>query len=301
METIIELSNVTKVFKNKTAVAQVSFSIQKGELVAILGPNGAGKTTTMMMMLGLLEPTDGIVKLFNEHPKEKRVREKIGAMLQDVSVIDALKAREIIQLFRSYYPHPMSYQELVSFTGLTKEELEKRANKLSGGQKRRLGFALALAGNPDLLFFDEPTVGLDVMSRKYFWKTVRALKDRGKTILFTTHYLQEADDVAERVILFHDGKVVGDGTPQEIKARLTKQFVSFKAQAHFSYPFDELKSLPNVADVYQKEGRMYLITENTDEVLKMLFKMELDLKDIEIERGRLEDAFEQLTNKQEAN
>lgn len=297
MESIIELNNVTKTFKNKTAVGEVSFSIQKGELVAILGPNGAGKTTTMMMMLGLLKPSAGSIQLFNEHPKEKRVRERIGAMLQDVSVIDALKVREVIQLIRSYYPRPMSYQELVSVTGLTKAELEVRANKLSGGQKRRLGFALAMAGNPDLLFFDEPTVGLDVVSRKHFWKTVRALKAQGKTILFTTHYLQEADDVAERVILFHGGRVVGDGTPQEIKASLTKQFVSFTA--HSSHLPAELMSIPNVADMQQKDGRIYLLTEHPDEVLKELFKKELELRDIEIERGRLEDAFEQLTDKQE--
>ncbi len=297
MEPIIELNQVSKLFKNKMAVNQVSLSIQKGEVVAILGPNGAGKTTTMMMMLGLLEPTDGSVQLFGSHPKAKAVREKIGALLQEVSVIDALKVREVIQLFRSYYPQPLSYEELVAFTGFTKDELQKRANKLSGGQKRRLGFALAMAGNPDVLFFDEPTVGMDVTSRKLFWRTVRDLRDRGKTILFTTHYLQEADDIAERVILFHEGNIIGDGTPKSIKARLLKQSVSFTPISAISH--EELKNLPYVTDVYEKNGRIFLLTDHTDGVLASIFAQKLSVQNIEIERGRLEDAFEQLVEKRE--
>lgn len=298
MKPIIELKQVSKLFKNKTAVDQISLSFQKGEVVAILGPNGAGKTTTMMMMLGLLEPTDGMVQLFGKHPKEKSVREKIGALLQEVSVIDALKVREILQLFRSYYPQPLSYEELVKFTGFSKDELQKRANKLSGGQKRRLGFALAMAGNPDVLFFDEPTVGMDVTSRKLFWNTIIELKNRGKTIIFTTHYLQEADDIADRVILFHKGKIIGDGTPITIKASLLKQSVSFTPISVISY--DEINTIPHVTDVYEKNGRMFLLTDNTDEVLASIFAQKLPVQNIEIERGRLEDAFEQLVDKREA-
>jgi ABC-2 type transport system ATP-binding protein len=295
MEPIIVLNKVSKVFKNKTAVDQISFSIHKGEIVAILGPNGAGKTTTMMMMLGLLEPSEGSIQLFNKQPKERFVRKKIGVMLQEVSVIDALKVREVIQLFRSYYPQPLSFEDLVDFTGFTQDELQKRANKLSGGQKRRLGFALAMAGNPDVLFFDEPTVGLDVTSRRLFWNTVKELKQRGKTILFTTHYLQEADDVAERVILFHEGKIIGDGTPKEIKTKLTKQAVSFTADSTICY--EELTTIPCVTNVYEKDGRMYVLTEQTDDVLKALFAKNLPVRNIEIDRGRLEDAFEQLMEK----
>ncbi len=298
VEPIIELNEVSKVFKNKMAVDQVSFSIQKGEIVAILGPNGAGKTTTMMMMLGLLEPTKGSVRVFGKDPKEKSVREKIGALLQEVSVIDALKVREVIHLFRSYYPQPLSFEELVAFTGFTKDELQKRANKLSGGQKRRLGFALAMAGSPDVLFFDEPTVGMDVTSRKLFWNTVTELKDRGKTILFTTHYLQEADDIGERVILFHEGKIISDGTPKSIKARLLTQVVSF-TPIH-TLNMQEIRNIPHVTDVYEKDGRLYALTDNTDMVLAALFKRNLPIQNIEIERGRLEDAFEQLVEKREA-
>jgi len=297
MEPIIVLHNVRKEFKNKTAVDDISFSIHKGEIVAILGPNGAGKTTTMLMMLGLLEPTTGSVRIFNNHPKDQIVREKIGAMLQEVSVIDALKVKEVIQLFRSYYPKPLSYEELVEFTGFTNDELQKRANKLSGGQKRRLGFALALSGDPDVLFFDEPTVGLDITSRKLFWNTVSKLKKRGKSIIFTTHYLQEGDDVAERVILFHEGKIIGDGTPKQIKSKLTKQAVSFTVDSTMDYK--ELTTIPCVSSVYEKDGRMFLVTEQTDDVLKALFEKKLSVRNIDVDRGRLEDAFEQLMEKRE--
>ncbi|MFE8695471.1 ABC transporter ATP-binding protein [Cytobacillus sp. FJAT-53684] len=298
MDSIVLINHVTKTFKNKHAVNQVTFSIKKGETVAILGPNGAGKTTTMMMMLGLLEPTSGEVRLFNSHPREKKIRERIGAMLQEVSVIDALKVKEIIQLFRSYYPNPMSFEELVTFTGLSEDDLKRRANKLSGGQKRRLGFALALAGDPDLVFLDEPTVGLDITSRKLFWRTIGELKTRGKTIIFTTHYLQEADDVADRIILFNDGTIVEDGTPSEIKGKLSKQSVSFIAGEEIS--IYELTQLPNVSDVYKKEDRIYVVTDHTDNTLAALFDRKFKISGIQIEQGRLDEAFEQLTENREA-
>lgn len=297
MEQVISIQKVTKKFKDKMAVNELSFSIQKGEVVAILGPNGAGKSTTILMMLGLLEATNGKIEVFQNSPKEKSIREKIGAMLQEVSVIDALKVKEVLQLFRSYYEKPMDFEELVILTGLNKEDLKKRADKLSGGQKRRLGFALALAGDPDLLFFDEPTVGMDISARKRFWDTVTTLKERGKTIIFSTHYLQEADDVAERILLFHNGKLVADGTPHDIKNKLTKQSVSFMEKN--GVPLSEIRSLPFVTEVYIKEHRIFVVTEQTDEVLAYLFKKKLGVTGIEIEKGRLDEAFEQLTKNKE--
>ena len=298
MESIVVLDHVTKTFKNKKAVNDVSFSIKKGEVVAILGPNGAGKTTTIMMMLGLLDPTEGNINIFNMRPKEKKVREKIGAMLQEVSVIDALKVKEVIELFRSYYPHPMDFKELVALTGLNEEELKKRADKLSGGQKRRLGFALAMAGDPDLLFFDEPTVGLDITSRKLFWDTIQKLKERGKTIIFTTHYLQEADDVSERIILFNNGVIVEDGTPREKKAKLTKQSVSFIANEPI--PIGTLRNLPGAEKVYVNENRTYIEADNTDILLAEIFRQRLNVSGVQIEQGRLDDAFQQLIDNKEA-
>ena len=293
MDNVVEIKQLTKVFKDKKAVDDISFSIKRGEIVAILGPNGAGKSTTMLMILGLLHPTKGESKLFNADAKEKKVRERIGVMLQEVSLMDGLKVKEILQLFRSYYPKPLSMEQLIRFTGLSEEELNKRTDKLSGGQKRRVGFALALAGNPDLLFFDEPTVGMDISARKVFWDTVKELANQGKTIIFSTHYLQEADDVAERIILFNKGKVVADGTPEAIKGNLLKQSVSFVVEQPF--PKERFLQLPQVLDVFVQGGRTFIITNETDLVLTKIYSDQLVVRDLAIEKGRLEDAFEQLT------
>ena len=298
MEYAVDIKQLTKVFKGKKAVDDVSFSIKCGEIVAILGPNGAGKSTAMLMMLGLLHPTNGEAKIFNANAKEKKVRERIGVMMQEVSLMNGLKVKEIIQLFRSYYPNPLSIDKLICLTGLSKEDLNKRTEKLSGGQKRRVGFALALAGDPDLLFFDEPTVGMDISARKVFWKTVRELADKGKTIIFSTHYLQEADDIAGRIILFNKGKVIADGKPEDLKGNLLKQSVSFIVDGQSS--IEKLLQLPEVSDVYVKSGRTFIITSDTDLILSKIFTDQLVVRDIAIEKGRLEEAFEKLTLEQKA-
>lgn len=295
MREVVSLKNVVKTFKNHKAVDDVSFTIKQGEIVAILGPNGAGKTTTILMMLGLMEPTAGFVQLFNTDPGAKEVRERIGAMLQEVSVMDGLKAGEILKLVRAYYPNPLSMDELAKLTGLEKDDLKKLAEKLSGGQKRRLNFALSLAGNPDLLFFDEPTVGMDITARRTFWDTINQLKKRGKTIIFTTHYLQEADEVAERIIMFHKGKIVADGTPQEMKNKLAKQTVSFVAD--YKMPLDAFWNLPQVKEVYRLGERVYILSHDSDQVLAGLFSNpEWNIKDIQTQSGNLEEAFELLTH-----
>ncbi|MFF2446610.1 ABC transporter ATP-binding protein [Neobacillus sp. NPDC058068] len=294
MNKIVSLTNVTKSFQHKTAVNDVSFTIGKGEVVAILGPNGAGKTTTISMILGLLKPSAGEIQLFNHQPHEKQVREKIGTMLQEVSVMPGLKVREILELISSYYPNPLGIQQLIELTGLTNQDLKTQAEKLSGGQKRRLSFALALAGNPELIIFDEPTVGMDITSRNRFWQTVHQLADQGKTIIFSTHYLQEADDAAGRILLFKDGAIVADGTPAQIKARISKQSVSFVVDPETSLETLYLHS--EIDDIYRKNNRVYIQSSNTDRVLELLFQEKVGARDIQIERGKLEEAFEQLTS-----
>ncbi len=207
--------------------------------------------------------------------------------------MDGLKVHELITLIRSYYPDPLDMNQLTPLTGLKEQDLNRFATKLSGGQKRKLGFALALAGNPDLIFLDEPTVGLDVTARRMFWDKVRTLTTLGKTILFTTHYLQEAEDFADRVILFNQGVIIADGSPDEIKSKLTTCSVSF----HSNDPHlrEALLHLPHVSDVYEKEGRIYTVTEDTDSVLASIFEYKYAVKNIRVEQGRLDDAFEQLT------
>lgn len=299
MEYVIEMNNVSRSFQEKQAVKQVSFTISRGSITAVLGPNGAGKTTTLAMLLGLLEPSEGSVKVFGLKPADVRVKQRTGAMLQEVSVMDRLKVREILALIRSYYPQPMVMEVLLQATGLGAADLNRYAEKLSGGQKRSLSFALALAGNPDLLFFDEPTVGLDTTARRHFWERVRGLADQGKTILFTTHYLQEAEDIADRILLFNRGMLAADGSPDEIKARLVKKSLSFQALGDPSLLRSQLLELPAVEDFYEKDGRLHVTTQDTDEALRAIFVNGLAVQDVRIDQGKLDEAFEQLTLNQE--
>ncbi|MED1676233.1 ABC transporter ATP-binding protein [Bacillus subtilis] len=294
MKEAVTVSNVTKHFHRKTAVNHISFSIEKGEIAAILGPNGAGKTTVISMILGLLKPSEGEIKLFNRVPDDQQVREKIGVMLQEVSVMPGLKVDEILELFRSYYPNPLSMKELVSLTALTKEDLKTRAEKLSGGQKRRLSFALALAGNPELLILDEPTVGMDTSSRHRFWQTIHGLSDQGKTIIFSTHYLQEADDAAQRILFFTEGRLVADDSPMQIRSRIQKQSVSFTL--HPSESLERLSCHPEVERVIHEHERTIIQTSNTDKVLALIFQENIPARDIRIEQATLDEAFRQLAD-----
>jgi ABC-2 type transport system ATP-binding protein len=212
-------------------------------------------------------------------------------MLQDVSVIDNLKASETINLFRSYYVKPLSLEQLLHISGLEGEK-EKMASALSGGQQRRLGFALAVAGDPEVLFLDEPTVGMDVTSRQLFWDTIRAMAGRGRTIVLTTHYLEEADNVADRVVVINNGKLIADGTPREIKAETTGRVISFTAGA--SVTRELLLALPGLIDMEWSGRRVKLFSRNTDRLIKALIEKQVDIRDIEIQSGGLEDAFQAL-------
>ncbi|SDN42321.1 ABC-2 type transport system ATP-binding protein [Paenibacillus sp. yr247] len=287
----IQLEKATKVYKGKKAVDNLSLSIERGCVVALLGPNGAGKTTTLSMILGLNQPTSGSIKLLGDDPREQKIRERIGAMLQDVSVIDNLKVSETINLFRNYYKKPLPLEQLLHISGLV-EEKDKYASSLSGGQQRRLGFALAVAGDPEVLFLDEPTVGMDVSSRQLFWDTIRAMAGRGKTIVLTTHYLEEADSVADRVIVINNGKLIADGTPSEIKAETTGRVISFTAGE--SVVTEMLQELPGVSDVEWSGRRVTLYSGNTDRLIVTLVKEQVDMRDIEIQSGGLDDAFQAL-------
>ena len=295
MEQIIKVNHVTKTFKHKKAVNNVSFTVGKGEIVALLGPNGAGKTTTISMMLGLRDPSEGNVSIFGKSPKHRDVRNRLGAMLQEVSVIDSVSVEEAIDLFRSYYTNPIAKETLLQLSNLESER-KQRCEKLSGGQKRRLNFALALAGNPDLLFLDEPTVGMDITSRKSFWDTIRKLVHEGKTIILTTHYLEEADTLADRILLFANGKVIADGTPDEMKATISQKTISFYVKEEV--PTRMLRSLPHVTNVRWEEKRVVLTTDDTDATLREIFHKNLPVMDIAVERGSLDEAFEQFVANQ---
>lgn len=302
------MEQVSKRYGTKEVVNHISLEINRGSIVSILGPNGAGKTTTMKMMLGLSTATSGLVTVLGQKPNHKQVRQKIGVMLQDVSVMDGLTVREIISMVRSYYPAPLHAGHIEELTGLPPADLNKRAEKLSGGQKRSLNFALAMAGNPEILFFDEPTVGLDSETRRHFWERIRQLAQEGKTVIFTTHYLHEADEVADRIILFNRGTIVADGTPGNIKAGITIRTISFST-THSMFTNDDvsntemasvadvcaqIEDLPDVDGIEYHKDRCILHTKNTDMLLRHLIERRIPVSDIRIETGQLDDAYANL-------
>ncbi|RTE10097.1 ABC transporter ATP-binding protein [Paenibacillus whitsoniae] len=289
MNSIITLDHVSKTFKGKTAVDDLSLSIEEGSVVALLGPNGAGKTTTVSMILGLQDPTEGTIRLLGGKPRDTAVRDRIGAMLQDVNVIEGLTVLETIDLFRHYYSKPLPLQKLVEISGLEAEK-NKRASALSGGQKRRLGFALALAGDPSILFLDEPTVGMDITARQHFWETVRGMAARGRTIILTTHYLEEADSIADRIVVINKGKLIADGSAAEIKASTNQKTIYFTAGPGLTP--EMLAGIGAITDVTWSGRRVKIISPDTDQVIFAIVQRQLDIKDIEIHTGGLEDAFQ---------
>jgi ABC-2 type transport system ATP-binding protein len=210
---LAQLKDVTKRYRSVTALSNVSFSVGRGEVVAVLGPNGAGKTTAIRLLLGLSRPTTGEANLFGT---------RIGAMLQSASLPETLRVNELIELFSSYHPGPLPATEVVKAAGLG--GLESRLfGKLSGGQKQRVMMALALCGDPELLFLDEPTAGLDTDARRLVWAGVRNFVARGRSVLLTTHYLEEAEALAHRVVLLRGGRIIAEGSPVEIKSRTASE------------------------------------------------------------------------------
>jgi ABC-2 type transport system ATP-binding protein len=289
METVIQIKEVSKMFRDLKAVDRVNLMIDRGETVAILGPNGAGKTTLISIMLGILNPTSGEVQLFGKKPNQ--VRNRIGVMLQHSIIPDDVKVKELIDLFRSYYPHPFSHQELLQMV-LLENQANTMAQKLSGGQKRRLAFALAMAGNPDLIFLDEPTVGMDVTSRKLFWEKIQSMKRSGKTILFTTHYLEEAEAVADRIVVIHKGKKVSEGPLTYIQQTFMKKAVIFTWKQEEVAMFSDF---PYVENVMKDGDRVTLYTNDSDALLRELFLRDLPISDVFVDKGSLNDLFDDLT------
>jgi ABC-2 type transport system ATP-binding protein len=291
----IEASGLVKSFETAGrvvhAVQGVDVSIARGETVALLGPNGAGKSTTIDMLLGLLEPDEGAVWLFGQPPAAAIKAGAIGAMLQTGSLIQDLKVREIVTLTASLYPAPLDVDEVLELTG-TDAFAGQRTQTLSGGQSQRVRFALALVTNPELLVLDEPTVGMDVEGRRAFWRTMRGLAAEGKTVLFATHYLEEADAYADRAILIARGKIVASGPTTEIKAMVGTRAIRVTLPGA---ELDGLGRLPGVTHAERRGEVVVLNCSDSDQAIRTLLQQYPDARDIEISGAGLEQAFLQLT------
>jgi ABC-2 type transport system ATP-binding protein len=296
----IQLQGLTKTFRTSQgpvyAVRGIDVSIAPGETVALLGPNGAGKSTAIDMMLGLLPPDSGDVSLFGMKPADAIKLGAIGAMLQTGSLIRDLSVRELITMMASLFPRPLGVDEVLELTGI-RDIAGRRVQKLSGGQTQRVRFAIALVSNPDLLVLDEPTVAMDVESRHAFWTTMRRFASSGKTVVFATHYLEEADTYADRVILMARGQIVADGPATEIKATVGLRTV--RATLPGVHPAT-LAMLPGVTHVEGRGEAVVLNCADSDAALRALLITYPQARDIEITGAGLEQAFLQLTGSEEA-
>jgi len=287
---VASLEGVNKNYGNIRALSGVDFRVRAGEVVALLGPNGAGKTTAVKLLLGLMQPNAGRARVFGGDPTNPENRMRTGAMLQVGRVPETLRVREHIDLFSSYYEKPLPLAQILAAAGLEKLS-DRKFGDLSGGQKQRVLFALAICGDPDLLFLDEPTVGLDVEARRMLWDEIRLLVSRGKTVLLTTHYLQEADALADRVAVINKGEIIAEGTPATIKAKTAGK----RIRCVTSLTLNVLRQIPGVTEVVEDREAVELHTGIAEPVVRELLSRDSALSGLEVTSAGLEEAFLALT------
>jgi ABC-2 type transport system ATP-binding protein len=287
---VASLEGVSKNYGEIRALQSVNFEVRAGQVVALLGPNGAGKTTAVKLLLGLLQPNSGKTRVFGGDPTNPQNRMRTGAMLQVGRVPETLRVREHIDLFSSYYPKPMPLEQVLAAAGLEKLR-DRKFGDLSGGQRQRTLFALAICGDPDLLFLDEPTVGLDVEARRALWEEIRRLVDQGKTVLLTTHYLEEADALADRIAVINQGEIIAEGTPAEIKAQTGGK----RIRCITALSVASLLRIPGVTDARQDREAVEIHAGEVEPVVRALLARDASLSGLEITSAGLEDAFLALT------
>ena len=296
----IVLSRLSKSYGNVHAVRSVDLAIAPGETVAILGPNGAGKTTTIEMVLGLTRPDSGTVTLFGKSPAQAVAAGAVGGMLQTGALVEYLSVRELVTMVASVYPRPLPVEHAMRLAGVT-EFAERHTNKLSGGQTQRVRFAIALVSNPDLFMLDEPTAAVDVEGRREFWASIRAVAAEGKTVIFATHYLEEADAYADRIVLMARGRIVADGPATEIKAKVSGRIiratipVAGPAGPAGSADTAALAALPGVTNAERHGEAVILTCADSDLTLRALLSRFPAARDIEVAGAGIEEAFMALT------
>lgn len=287
----VSLQHVTKRYRRVTAVEDLSFEVPRGEVVAFLGPNGAGKSTCIDMMLGLSRPDSGRVTLFSKTPAQAVAAGMVSGMLQSGAPVPYLTVRELITVVGSLYPQPLPVTEVLRLAGLA-SLAGRPTTALSGGQAQRVRFAIALVADPDLLLLDEPTTALDVEARREFWDAMRELAARGKTVIFATHYLEEADAYADRIILVARGRVVADGPATEVKAQVGGRRIRATLPG---IDASQLTALPGVTNAERHGEAVVIVSADVENTLRSLLGQFPAIRDIEVQGAGLEDAFTSLT------
>lgn len=295
LASLASLDKVEKHYGQTVALDGLSLQIRAGELLAVLGPNGAGKSSAIGLWLGILEPESGQATLLGGSPLDVYRRLGIGVMMQDVELAPLMLVREQIELTASYYPDPLGVDEVIALTGL-EAIADRRYAKLSGGQKRMVQFALAICGRPRLLFLDEPTVGLDQQSREQVWRTIRSLVEGGCAVLLTTHYLEEAEALADRVAVLVEGRCIAEGSVAEMRSLVSSKRVSCVS----SIDAQRVRAWPGVVEVLRESELLHVTATEAESVVQQLFQADPALRQLEVRQASLADAFKQLTLKETA-
>ena len=289
------LHGARKRYGTVEALCGIDLELRGGELLALLGPNGAGKTTAIGLLLGLTRADAGTVELFGRDPQDIDARRGIGVMLQDAALPPTLKVGELLRLTASYYPAPRGVAEAAALAGVA-DLLQRPYAKLSGGQQRRVQFAVALVGNPRLLFLDEPTVGMDIQARQKLWAAIRALVADGCGVVLTTHYLEEAEALADRVCVLAHGRIVSEGSVDALRARVARK----RVWCATALPLERIKTWPEVVEAVRDGERLCLATEFPELLVRRLLAEDLSLSALEVRNADLAEAFTQLTDAADA-
>jgi ABC-2 type transport system ATP-binding protein len=287
---LAELSGVSKRFGKIVALDGLNLQVRHNELFAVLGPNGAGKTTAISLLLGLTQPDTASARLFGQSPQLIVPRRHVGVMMQEVAFPAELHVREQIDLVASSYPDPLSPEAVMELTH-TASLANRPYGKLSGGQKRQAQFAMAICGRPKVVFLDEPTVGLDLRARELMWVMLRQLVQRGSSIVLTTHYLEEAEALADRVAVLAKGRVIATGTVNEMRSLVVRKRISCRS----TLPIDDLKAWPDVQTVVSEQGLLHITTSNAEAVVRRLLAADHGLDDLDVRRAGLAEVFTELT------
>ena len=289
-ESLAELSSVSKRFGKVLALDGLNLDVRRGELLAVLGPNGAGKSTAISLMLGLQQPDAGTASLFRQPPQRLEARRRVGVMMQEVTLAEDLRVREHIDLVAHYYPEPLTSEAVLEMTHMT-PLADRPYGKLSAGQKRQAQFAVAVCGRPKLLFLDEPTVGMDVQAREVMWDTLRTLVSRGASIVLTTHYLEEAQALADRVVVLAKGRLIASGTVSEMRALVSRKRIICST----TLTFEEIATWPGVESVTRDRDLLHITVADAEEVARRLLIADPKLRELEVHRAGLAEAFTELT------